>query len=113
MTYSELLMNWDSFSKLINKTPISQDVNINALIQNYINQNVMFINDILLVSLSNLKKIQNAKSTNDCISIQSQFNYDIHKKISYASQYFLNASIRNNIAYDDEWLRAHCDMATD
>ncbi|MBX3709502.1 MAG: hypothetical protein KIT56_08830 [Gammaproteobacteria bacterium] len=113
MPHLELQNNCDNFLKLIKEYSISEDKNSNFLHQNYIRQNIALLNDILLVSLNHLKKLQEVNSANDVICTQARFSNEINKKISFMSQNFLTNSLRNVTTDYDEWLRAHCDLATD
>ena len=85
---------------------------MNSLIKRYVEQNISILNDILVTSIENLKHLQEAKSPNEIICTQARFANEINKKLSIATQRFLNASL-GHIADYNEWLKAHCDLATD
>lgn len=112
MHYQEFQENWKQFSALIDQFPPSGDEQIATLIKRYIEQNLIILNDVFSTSIENLKKIQNARSVNDIICIQARFTHEISKKLALSTQRFLNASL-GHIADYNEWLKAHCDLATD
>jgi len=112
MPYQEFQENWKAFSELIDKVQKSENESMNNLLQSYIDQNLMILNDVFATSIENLKKLQKAKSTNDIICTQARFTNDISKKLSLSTQRFLNTSL-GHISDYNEWLKAHCDLATD
>lgn len=112
MPYQEFQENWQIFSKLIEQLPAGQDEQITTLIKRYIEQNVLILNDVLATSIENLKKLQYAKNANDVICTQARCTNEISKKLSLSAQRFLNASL-GHIADYNEWLKSHCDLATD
>ena len=59
-----------------------------------------------------LTNLQKAKSANDIICTQARFTNEINKKLTLSAQRFLNASL-GHIADYNEWLKEHCDLATD
>ncbi|OGT43241.1 MAG: hypothetical protein A3F42_07775 [Gammaproteobacteria bacterium RIFCSPHIGHO2_12_FULL_37_34] len=112
MPYQEFHENWKLFSKLIDQLPKSQDEQINVLINRYIEQNVSILNEIFATSIDNLKLLQKAQSPTDIICAQARFTNEINKKLALSAQRFLNASL-GHISDYNEWLKAHCDLATD
>jgi hypothetical protein len=112
MPYQEFQENWERFSKLINELPNNQNEQLNTLTKRYIEQNLAILNDVFHASIENLQKLQHAKTTNDIICTQARFTHDISQKLSLSAQRFLNASL-GHIADYNEWLKAHCDLATD
>lgn len=112
MPYQEFQENWKIFSELIDKLPTIGDDQIQILIKRYVEQNLMILNDVFSTSIDNLNKLQNAKTADDIICTQARFTNEISKKISLSTQRFLNASL-GHIADYNEWLKAHCDLATD
>ena len=112
MPYKEFQENWKIFSDLIDQLPASHDENMNTLIQRYIEQNLMILNDVFSTSIDNLSRLQKAKNPNDIICTQARFTNEISKKLALSAQRFLNASL-GHIADYNEWLKAHCDLATD
>ena len=112
MPYQEFQENWKHFSELVDSFPTTQDEQINILIKRYIEQNLMLLNDVFSTSIDNLKRLEKAQSTNDVICTQARFTNEISKKLSLSAQRFLNASL-GHIADYNEWLKAHCDLATD
>lgn len=112
MPYQEFQENWKIFSELIDKIPAGDNEQIQNLTQSYIEQNLIILNDIFATSIENLKRLQKAKTTNDVICTQARFTNDISKKLSLSTQRFLNTSL-GHIADYNEWLKAHCDLATD
>lgn len=112
MPYQEFQENWEAFSKLIDNMPAIENTQLNNLIKSYIEQNIVILNDVFATSIDNLKRLQKAKTTNDIICTQARFSNEIGKKLSLSTQRFLNASL-GHIADYNEWLKAHCDLATD
>lgn len=112
MPYQEFQENWQIFSELIDKLPTTDDEQMNVLINRYIEQNLIILNDVFSTSIDNLKKLQTAKTTNEIICTQAKFTHEISKKISLTTQRFLHASLGPSADYN-EWLKAHCDLATD
>lgn len=112
MPYQEFQENWKIFSDLVDKLPNLQDEHVNNLVKHYIEQNLIILNDVLSTSIENIKRLQQAKTANDIICTQARFTNDISKKVSLSTQRFLNASL-GQIADYNEWLKAHCDFATD
>ena len=112
MAYQEFKENWKLFSSLIDKAPLLETEQLNGLLKRYIDQNVTMLNDVLTTSIENLKQLQNAKSANDIICSQAKLTNELSKKLSLSAQRFLNASLENISDYN-EWLKAHCDLATD
>ena len=112
MPYKEFHENWKIYSELIDKVPSSENEQINLLIKQYIEQNIIILNEVFTTSIDNMQRLQNAKSTNDIICTQARFSNEIGKKLSLSTQRFLNASL-GHIADYNEWLKAHCDLATD
>lgn len=112
MPYETFQDHWNTFSRLINTMPKSHDTHLNALMERYVEQNLMILNDVLATSIDNLKQLQTAESANDIICTQARFTHDINKKLSLSAQRFLNASLGHIADYND-WLKAHCDFATD
>lgn len=112
MLYEEFQENWKLFSQLIDSLSATQDEQTNTLIKRYVEQNIIILNEVFATSIENLKRLQNAKSANDIICTQARFTNEISKKLSLSAQRFLNASL-GHISDYNEWLKAHCDLATD
>lgn len=112
MPYQEFQDNWKTFSDLIDKLPGTDNEHTNVLLNRYIEQNLIILNDVFATSIENLKRLQKAHSANDVICTQARFTNEISKRISLSTQRFLNASL-GHIADYNEWLKAHCDLATD
>lgn len=112
MPHQEFQENWKMFSDLIKELPNGTEEHVNTLINRYIEQNLMLLNDMFSTSIDNLKHLQKAKTANDVICTQARFSNEISKKIALSTQRFLNASL-GQIADYNEWLKAHCDLATD
>lgn len=100
------------FTDLITRVPNTGDEQIDTLIKRYIEQNLVIMNDVLGTSIENLNQLQSAKSPNDVICTQARFTNELSKKLAMSAQRFLNASL-GHIADYNEWLKAHCDLATD
>lgn len=112
MSYQEFEKNWQLFSDMINKLPSSNDEQLTILMNRYVEQNILILNDIFATSIENLKRLQRANTTNDVICTQARFTNEISKKLSVSTQRFLNASLGHIADYND-WLKAHCDFSTD
>lgn len=112
MSYQELQENWQEFAELIQNMPTLADEQLDILIKRYIEQNLIILNDVFATSIENLKRLQKANNANDIICTQARFTNEISKKLSLSTQRFLNASL-GHIADYNEWLKAHCDLATD
>ena len=112
MPHKEFQENWKIFSKLIDELSSTKDDQINTLIKRYVEQNLIILNDVFSTSIENLERLKKADSANDIICIQARFTNEITKKLSQSTQRFLNASL-GHIADYNEWLKAHCDLATD
>jgi EAL domain-containing protein (putative c-di-GMP-specific phosphodiesterase class I) len=112
MSVKEFQENYQTFSELINHIHHSKDEQLDTLIKRYVEQNLVIMNDVFTTSIENLKRLQKAQAPNDIICIQARFTNEISKKLTLSAQRFLNASL-GHIADYNEWLRAHCDLATD
>jgi hypothetical protein len=112
MPLTEFKQQCDAFTDLINQVPETNNEQLDILIKRYIDQNLVIINDVLTTSIENLSRLQKAKTTNDIICTQARFTNEISKKLAMSAQRFLNASL-GHIADYNEWLKAHCDLATD
>ncbi|VVC77272.1 hypothetical protein AQUSIP_25990 [Aquicella siphonis] len=112
MPYQEFQENWRIFSELIDQIPHIENEQIKTLIKQYIEQNLIILNDVFTTSIDNLKSLQNAKTVNDVICTQARFTNEVSKKLSLSTQRFINTSL-GHIADYNEWLKAHCDLATD
>lgn len=112
MPYQEFQDNLKTLSDLIDNIPNIPNEKINSLVKSYIAQNLILLNDVFSCSIDNLKRLQNVKTTNDIICTQAKFANDINKKMALSTQRFLNTSLGHITDYN-EWLKAHCDLATD
>lgn len=112
MPYKEFQENLQTFANLIDQLSKIQNEQLSIFINRYIEQNVGVLNDFFSISIEHLKKLQQAKNMNDIICTQAKFTQEISKKLTLSAQRFLNASL-GNIADYNEWLKAHCDLATD
>ncbi len=112
MAFNEFQENWKQFSALVDQLSHSTDEEFKNLVTHYIEQNLLLLNDVFATSIDNLKRLQKAKNNNDIICTQARFTNDISKHLSLSTQRFLNASL-GHIADYNEWLKAHCDFATD
>lgn len=112
MPYQEFKDNWRILSDLIEQIPAMENEQMSNLSKQYLEQNIIILNDVFATSINNLKQLQQAKSVNDVICIQARFTNEISKKLSLSTQRFLNTSLAHISDYN-EWLKAHCDLATD
>lgn len=112
MSHQEFQNYWKELSNLLGQLPHTSDEQLSMLIKRYNEQNILFLNDVMSTSIDNLKRLQKAKSPNDIICTQARFTNEINKKLTLSAQRFLNASL-GHIADYNEWLKEHCDLATD
>ena|SRR3990167_2201071 len=112
MPLKEFQQNWKAFSELISQIPNTHNEQLDILVKRYVEQNLLVMNDVFTTSIENLNRLQKAKNPNDVICIQARFTNEINKKLTLSAQRFLNASL-GHIADYNEWLKAHCDLATD
>ncbi len=112
MPYQEFQNNWQVFSDLIDQLPKGKDEQLNNLVKRYIEQNLIILNDVFSTSIENLKRLQKANNVNDVICLQARFTSELAQKLTLSTQRFLNASLGNIADYND-WLKSHCDLATD
>lgn len=112
MLYNDFHENWKIFSELRDKLINSQNEQIRHLLSRYIDLNIAILNDVFSISIENLKKLQDIKTPNDIICTQACLTQEVIKKLTLSSQRFLTASL-GNIADYNEWIKAHCDLATD
>jgi hypothetical protein len=112
MPYELFQENWNTFSNLIKTLPHQHNEPMRALAEQYIEQNVMILNEVMAISIENMKRLQHATTANEVICAQAKLNNDLNKKLSLTAQRFLNSSLGHIADYND-WLKAHCDFATD
>ena len=110
--YDELLQNWKHFTQIIQDPLQAKDELTTALVKRYSEQNIEILNDVLVSSIDHLKRLQKVKSLNDVVCTQARLTDEIGKKLMKAAQKFFNSSLGNVSDYN-EWLKAHCDLATD
>lgn len=114
MSYQEFEENLKKFSEITNRLHAVGDERINALINCYIEQNITTLNDILTASIQHLKKLEHTHTENDIICTQARFTQETSQKLSLSTQRFLSMSLGQNKDNDyNDWLKAHCDLATD
>lgn len=111
MPFQDFQNNWAAFTHLVDKLN-QQHNSLDPLIKKYIEQNLIVLNDIFSTSINHLERLQYAKTTNDIICTQARFTNEMTKKLSQSTQQFLNQSLGHIADYND-WLKAHCDLATD
>ena len=111
MPHQEFEDNLKQFSDLINQLRTSHSEH-EVLIKRYIEQNLIILNEVFAISIDSLKKIQKVKTANDIICMQARFTNEVSKQLTLSAQRFLNASL-GHISDYNEWLKAHCDLATD
>ncbi len=110
--YDELLRNWKCFSQIIQDPIQNRDEVTAELVKRYAEQNIEILNEILLSSIEHLKHLQKVKSLNDIICTQARLTDEIGKKMFKSTQKFFSASLGKVSDYN-EWLKSHCDLATD
>ncbi len=112
MIHQEFKESFLCFSELINQLGKTDNEQINTLIKSYIEQNIMLLNDAFSISIDHLNRLKNADNVNDIICTQAMFTNQINRQLTLSTQRFLNASLGQLTDYN-EWLKAHCDLATD
>lgn len=112
MLLQEFEENWRIFLQHIETISANEDKSMSHFAKQYIEQNLIILNSALTASIENIQQVQKLNSLNDLICIQAKLTHDINKKLSLSTQRFLNASLGHVIDYN-EWLKAHCDLATD
>lgn len=112
MVIKDFQRNYDFFCQLIESLPTTNDEKMNALIKGYIEQNLAILNEIFMTTIENLQRLQHANTTNDVICMHAKFTHDISKKLNLSAQRFMNTSLGHITDYN-EWLKQHCDLATD
>jgi len=110
--YDELLQNWKRFSQII-QDPINAPDELTAKrVKRYFEQNIEILNNVLVSSIDHLKHLQTVDSFNEVICTQARLTDEIGKNLLKTAQNFFNASLGTASDYN-EWLKAHCDLATD
>lgn len=112
MAYQKFQENWDTFTQLVGSLPTMNNEKMNLFIKRYVEQNLIVLNEIFEVSIKNIEQLKKTKSTEEIIALQAKFTSEISKKLTLTAQRFLNASLDHLSDYN-EWLKAHCDLATD
>jgi hypothetical protein len=111
MPYQDFQDNWKAFTDLIEKLNQSNSTH-DTLIKQYIEQNLIILNEIFSTSIKHLEQLQHAKSANDIVCTQARLTSEMTRKLTQSTQQFLNHSLGQIADYND-WLKAHCDLATD
>lgn len=104
--------NCKKLFQLIKELPTSSNQQISLLMQRYIEQNLLILNDVVATSVENINKLKNVHSAHDIINIQSRFTQEINKNLALSNQRFLDASL-GQISDYNEWLKSHCDFVMD
>jgi hypothetical protein len=112
MPYQEFQDNLQKFTELLEQIKKTHHEQNDLIIKRYVEQNLLILNHMIGISIESLRHIQGAKSTTEILHAQTQFINEINKKITMLNHDFLNASLRTMSDYN-EWLKAHCDLATD
>jgi len=112
MLYQDLEENWKKFSDLIIQFQKMENSKNQTILKHHIEQNLTILNQLFSLSIATLEALQRAQTASDILSAQTKFTTDLNKKITFLSQDFLNTSLRTMSDYN-EWLKAHCDLATD
>lgn len=110
--YKEILKNWERFEQLIEDPIVDKDNLPATLMKRYLDHNIEILNEVLLSSIDHLQRLQKTQSLNDVVCVQARLSDEISKKIAHSAQQFFSASL-NNVSDYNEWLKAHCDFATD
>lgn len=112
MLNQELQENYRKLLALIEEKPIAKTEQEKALLNYYIEQNTILINDIFSISIEKLTYLQKNHTVNDIICTQARLTSEITEKVTLNSRRFLDATLGELGDYN-EWLKAHCDLATD
>lgn len=112
MTYEELQNNWKTFLNTIQQIPVNGNENLQKMFNLYIEHNFSILNDILSLSIDHLKKLPEINTVNNIICHQAKLIHAINKKLTQGTEHFLDATMIDIGDYN-EWLKNHCDFATD
>jgi hypothetical protein len=110
--YKEILENWEQFMKMIEHPTDIQYELIATMVKRYSDQNIEIVNEVLASSIEHLTRLKNVKTMNDVVCVQARLTDDINKKLVKTAQKFFDTSLGSLTDYN-EWLKAHCDLATD
>jgi hypothetical protein len=112
MSYQDTKQYWQQLCQLLEQEVKLSDSNLNNFVQRAIEQHISILNDVLHLSIHNLKHLQKIDTIDDAICSQVKFISAISKKLTLTQQHFLDLSLGQMTDYND-WLKAHCDLATD
>jgi hypothetical protein len=112
MPYHNFQAQCETFLKLLNELPKTENEHINTLTKRYVEQNLAILNEIMQISIDHLKQIKIAESAKELVNVQVNLTNEISKKLLLSAQRFIDASLDANIAYHNDLLKA-CDLATD
>lgn len=112
MPYQEFQQKIQIFKSLMESLAQHPDRETNALIKRYLEQNILVLNEIFASSIANLQRFQKAQNIQEVFASQGRFSNEVTKKLAQSANRFLNVSL-GQVADYNEWLRAHCDLATD
>lgn len=112
MIYQQFEENCALFKKLLEELRHTTDNTDSIAIKRHIEQNINLINDVFTISMQHLQQLQQVSGTDDILRLQTRLANEMSQKLALAAQRFLNHSF-NNIADYNEWLKQHCDLATD
>lgn len=112
MTHHELTENVKTFLDLINQPVLSEDKKAGKVVEHYLNLNLEIVNNILSGCIDHLNRLRNVNMPHDVICIQARLTNEISQNLEKISRRFIDASL-GNVADYNEWLKKHCDFATD
>lgn len=112
MSHQDFEKNIQIFLDLTRQQSKQTNTPVDILRHQYIEQNLHLMNDILQICIDNLKKLEKTQSTNDIICNHAKLTNELNKKVSQSNQQFLDLTI-GQMGDHNEWLKAHCDLATD
>lgn len=113
MTDIELQNSYSTLMHTIAHLNILQENQSHPLMNPYVKNNLSLLNNLLRICIHKFQKIKSSTSTNELICIQAELCNEMHKVISSNKEIFLKLSLDGITINHDEWLQAHCDLATD
>ncbi len=112
MIYQQFEENCALFKKLLEDLNQATDNTVNVQIKRHLEQNINLLNDVFTISIEHMQQLQQVSATDDILRLQTRLANEMSQKLALAAHRFLNHSL-TNIADYNEWLKQHCDLATD
>lgn len=106
MEYKQLIENWDKFASIIQENNTTRNEITATLIERYLTQNAIVLNDLLSCNIDYLQKMQAMQDPNEIICTQAKLSTELSKKLMNIAQQFMNASLSNAADYN-HWLKGN------